>query len=126
MYKYGLFYVTAITVLYLCSFATASAVLFHAFNTAVISYQASYDFNIKVERYRRFLFTFRVKVSHYGFALWFRIVVSHRGFALWFRIAIIGIDNYSNSYVNYTQLIYVYVNRVHNLWNLKALCITDT
>jgi len=40
-------------VLYLCSFATAFAVLFHAFNIAVTSYQASYDPDVKAERYKR-------------------------------------------------------------------------
>jgi len=58
--------------------------------------QASYDPNIKAERYKRFLY---------------RVVVSRR----------VGIDSYSNSHVNYTQLIYVYVNRAYNLWNLEAL-----
>jgi len=47
MYKCGLFYVTAITMLYLYFFITALTVLFHAFNIIVIFYQALYDFNIK-------------------------------------------------------------------------------
>jgi len=50
----------------------------YTFNIVVISYQASYDPNIKAERYKRFLFTFRVEVSHRGFVSWFRIVVSRR------------------------------------------------
>jgi len=134
-------------VLYLCFFATASAVLFHAFNTAVTSYQASYDFNVKAERYKRFLF--RVEVSYRGFASWFRIAIvgidghsrSRRqvfdntavaSFLASYDVDVIverygrflycvvvsrrvGIDSHSNSHVNYTQLIYVYANRAHNL-----------
>jgi len=64
----------------------AFAVLFYAFNTVVTFYSASYDPNIKVERYKKFLF--RVEVLYYGFVLWFRIVVLHRDFVLWFRIVV--------------------------------------
>jgi len=88
-------------VLYLYSFATASAVLFHTFNTTVTSYQASYDPDVEAERYKRFLY---------------RVVVSRH----------VGVDSHSNSHVNYTQLVYVYANRAHNLWNLEALCMADT
>jgi len=52
--------------------------------------QASYDPDIKAEKYKRFLY---------------RVVVSRR----------VDIDSYSNSHVNYTQLVYVYANRAYNL-----------
>jgi len=66
------------------------AVLFYTFNTVVIFFAALYDIVVIIERYKRFL--------NY-------VVVSRR----------INIDNHSNLYVNYTQLIYVYVNRTYNL-----------
>jgi len=50
----------------------------HTFNIIVISYQASYDPNIKAERYKKNLFTFRVEVSYRDFVSWFCIVVSRR------------------------------------------------
>jgi len=59
-------------------------------NTAVASFLTSYDIDIIVERYKRFLY---------------RVVVSRR----------VGIDSHSNSHVNYTQLVYVYANRAYNL-----------